>query len=682
MSKFNPVRKWAREFSNKYDEQDRQQAEIEAAKKKALSKRAALSLSTEPNIMQAFNAAYTPQDWLTSYGYANQGSSFRHPSSESGNYSATVKADNNGIWRVNTLSTSDPLYTGQCAHDAFSVFTVLFHNGDKDAAMKDAGDNLLTIGGGSYNKAVQIEWAKKNKDHASDESRKGDISTGTGTYTRTNLQHHNKTATSHDTKGLEPVVSACNEIQQLQQNTTFNAILDVETNYCRDVDLLKYLDDESLIKKMSIQVAACCQLPVNTVFLALLGVFSSVSCRKWVVDYKYDGDLPIGLYFILEQPSGTSKSRCLKIGQKPFNNIKEEVVADYREQLNKLQSINEPNEAQAEELKGLLARKALINSRVFISNATAEGLEQTLSSTKGFFSAVSSEQGLFDSLLGLSYSKGGNNNDLILNGFDGGHLSSCRVSREGFHGAVVGAVVLFAQQGSIEKAYQSSNGVGISERFISLAEPHNLGARDHINEIKANQEIYDDYGMACDFARSVFSDPSEADELFHLKISDSGHLLIAHYRQKIEKHLVDGGLYSHISLRGAASKINMQIMKIAANLYLIDRADNCKPEIPDSIIKASIGIASDLLKANLAICQAKGMTGQRAEFNAILSIFEEKNTIKSERQIIQSRLRVIPFKDFTGNKSNLVRGALLSMVDADLLSLIVGDGAKKYQLKQ
>ena len=502
------------------------------------------------------------------------------------------------------------------------------------------------------------------------------------THTHENLQHYNTSATSHDTQGLESVADAYNDTQHVQQNASFNDVLDVETRYCKELDLLKHLDDESLIKKMSQQVSACCQLPVNTVFLALLGVFSSVSCRKWVVDYKYDDSLPIGLYFILEQPSGTSKSRCLRIGQKPFYIIKSEIVDAYNERLSQLQAIEEPSDTETEELKGLLSRKSAIYSSLFISNATPEGLENTLSSTKGFFAAVSSEQGLIDSVLGLSYSKGGNNNDLILNAFDGGHISSCRVGRDGYHGQVIGSFVLFAQQGSIEKSHQASNGVGISERFISLAEPHNLGTRDHINEIQADQKIYDAYEKVCDFARDIFNYPVEADDLLHLKISDAGYSLIATYRQKIEPHLIDGGMYSHISLRGAASKINMQIMKIAANLHLIDRNDNYNPTIPDILIKASIDIADDLIKANLDICQAKGIAGEKAGFNAILSIFEERNIIKSERQIIQSRSRVLPFKDFTGSKSELIRITLNSMVSSNLLLLISIDNTKKYQLNQ
>jgi hypothetical protein len=51
-------------------------------------------------------------------------------------------------------------------------------------------------------------------------------------------------------------------------------------------------------------------------------------------------------------------------------------------------------------------------------------------------SAVSSEQGLFNTLLGSCYGNDKtSNNDLLLNGFDGGAMSSLRVTRSGYIGA-------------------------------------------------------------------------------------------------------------------------------------------------------------------------------------------------------------------------------------------------------
>jgi len=154
---FDPLLFWANQIAIKREKIENDKMVLEAIKQAAITKRAALKLSDAPDLIGAFNLAYTVQEWLVKAGYDQRGDSFRHPHSETGNYSASVKDG-----RVHTLSSSDPLYTaGQGAHDAFSVFEILFHNGDRDAALMDAGDNLLAIGCVSYNKAVQTEWSQK-----------------------------------------------------------------------------------------------------------------------------------------------------------------------------------------------------------------------------------------------------------------------------------------------------------------------------------------------------------------------------------------------------------------------------------------------------------------------------------------------------------------------------------------
>ena len=151
----------------------------------------------------------------------------------------------------------------------------------------------------------------------------------------------------------------------------------------------------------------------------------------------------------------------------------------------------------------------------------------------------------------------------------------------------------------------------------------------------------------------------------------------------IEKHLADGGKYSHISMRGAASKVNMQIMKIAANLFLLDGGYYIVETIPIPTIKASINIANDLLEANLKLCMAKDIIGTRAEFTSILSLFERDSRPRSERRIITSKVSTQPFKEITGNKSDKIRETLDEMVLAKLL-LITREpsGAKLYSLSQ
>lgn len=86
------------------------------------------------SVIDWYNQHYSVEEILIDNGYDQKGGSFRHPASESGSYSATVDPITG---RVHALSSSDQLYTGGGgvgAHDAYSAFTILEHEGDdKDA---------------------------------------------------------------------------------------------------------------------------------------------------------------------------------------------------------------------------------------------------------------------------------------------------------------------------------------------------------------------------------------------------------------------------------------------------------------------------------------------------------------------------------------------------------------------
>ena len=385
--------------------------------------------------------------------------------------------------------------------------------------------------------------------------------------------------------------------------STFNETLDTEHNYCT-VNLLRKVNDDHLLKRLSIQTAAETHLPVNTVFLMGLTIFGSMAARKFTTLYANGESLPLGIYAVVEQPSGTGKSRCLGIFQKPFNDIQKSALKKVMVDLQRMEKrlLVGENFSQEESFQHIeLQKKAeRLNIGLFVTNATPEGLELTLAHTNGFFSAVSSEQGLFNSLLGNSYKaeSTNNNNDVLLNGFDGGHINSVRVTRKGYNGNVIGGVACFAQQGSIEVVLKASNGTGLSERFLMLAEPHSLGKRDHTLTIAHDHDLIKEYAASCSLIESIVNEPRDANELSSLVISANGFYKINQYRNKIEPDLIDGGRFSHVSLRGAASKINMQIMKIAAILHLMDNGEFVH-EIADCHVIAAIDIANELLEANL-----------------------------------------------------------------------------------
>jgi len=471
---------------------------------------------------------------------------------------------------------------------------------------------------------------------------------------------------------------------------SFNETLDNEGKG-KHLDLLRFIDDGHIIKKLSIAIADATHMPKSTVFLAGMGVFASMAARRYCVTYRDGTCIPLGLYIVLEQPSGMGKSRCLKFFQKPFQEARSVRVRELRSELLKLEKIQSDPEKELSDHQNLKMGELknsldALEKGLFVTNATPESLEKIMLVTNGHFSAISSEQGMFDSLFGGAYLGQGriSNNDTVLNGFDGGEVSSFRVNREGFIGEVLGAIVSFAQSGSIEKLLEAATGTGLSERFLMLDEEHLLGTRDHTVYKSVDEGLLSTYKEYCaDVFQSVES-VSALENLHELKLSDEGYRLIDEYRNKIEPELADGRRFSYAALRGAVSKANIHIMKLASLLHLLDSDLKRFLQgnvVADTYVEAAIHIVDSLLDNSLSICNNKGLIGKKAEFDSILGLFDKKSK-RSEREIIKAKVKTNPFKHLTGNKSIAVRKALDEMVEQKILILSKEGGKSMYALGQ
>lgn len=148
---FNPLKEWYPEMLEKHQG-------IEAKKQERAIKEASKPIKPNSNrrsLISEFNATFTVEELLIKAGYAQKNTCFKHPNSNTGNYSASVK---NG--KVFTLSSADPLYS-PFAHDAFNVFVILLNEGDRKAAMLNAGDNWLSVNGVSWNKYQQKNYMER-----------------------------------------------------------------------------------------------------------------------------------------------------------------------------------------------------------------------------------------------------------------------------------------------------------------------------------------------------------------------------------------------------------------------------------------------------------------------------------------------------------------------------------------
>lgn len=469
-------------------------------------------------------------------------------------------------------------------------------------------------------------------------------------------------------------VSKINDPSLDVHSIEFNQTLDTDTNHHK-LDLLKHIDNDHLAKRLSLSISETMDLPSSSVLLCLLGVFSSMTCRTWRVKYQYDNDIPTGLYTGIEQPSGTSKSRCIDTFESPF---KKALKKHRAKCLEEAKSIEDKEEKRQKE--------SLANITYISTNPTAEGLEKTLLTTRGAFSCLSAEQGMLNSLLGMSYgdSKKANNNDLVLHGFNGEYMSTKRIGRDGFNGEVYGAVVAFAQNGFVEKLLNESDGSGYAERFLLASEDHNLGKRDHLKVKRIDKDCLAEYTRICDsFSTEAFENPKWYDELTELSIDDEGWTAIKTFKNKIEPFLADGGRYSHVALRGAANKVDMQVMKISANLHILKGFKLMPYTIGNDCVNSAIGIVADLLESNLSMLKNKDVVGTKAEWQAIIGYLSKKPTGASARDIINAMRNTNPFKDFTGSKSDLIKKAIHEMIEQRILLVdsTTIDGIQKYKVR-
>jgi hypothetical protein len=443
-------------------------------------------------------------------------------------------------------------------------------------------------------------------------------------------------------------------------------------------ELLKHIGNDQLIKRLSKTLATGIQLSENDVFLVGMAIFSSVATRKYFVAYEYESSIPIGLYVVAEQPPASAKTRLQAAFKKPFDAVDDDKRKLYKKALGDLEKQLkdcEDKEEKKELKKQIKETKDKPVPLLFITNTTSEALEKSLIQTNGFFSLVSSEQTLFDTMLGLSYgdSSKANNNEVVLNGFDAGKSGTLRIGRETYSGIAVGGVALFAQNGSIEKILNASNGTGLSERFLMLSEPHLLGKRKHVNAPDIDRAITDEYEvLAKSIALRALDKDSEVDNVITLTISEYGHRQINEFRDKIEPDLGDGGAYAvHKSMRGAAGKANMQIMKMAANLHLLDGGED-ELEIADKHVDSAIAIVEYTLNAMLGLCEQKELVGEKAENNAIFSYLKKKSTGATANDMINSLKSTKPFKDMACGKNEAIRKTLARMTDEASLTELNG----------
>jgi hypothetical protein len=386
---------------------------------------------------------------------------------------------------------------------------------------------------------------------------------------------------------------------------------------------------------------------------------------------------------VLEQPTATAKTRILSTFKQPFDVS----FRDKKKQLRKKHieaSCDKEKEAEAaiiiDSFSGLLKTYG-------ITNATPEGVEKHLAKSKGYFSCMSSEQGLFDSMIGVAYKSEDKkqNNDLVLSAYDGAEMKVLRVGRDAYDGDPIGAIVLFAQDGSVDTLLKSSGVSGMGERFTKLAERHRFGEEIEIRAI--DHDLYREYDESC---QRLLYEYLETNEFVNQKpfyllpcltIKNSDHVEITNFYRELLSEFDDGKRYSNAGMRGFCGKADIHIVKMASVLHVMEFG-LVKNEIESKHIKSSISIYRDLIKAHELLLDKKGVTGDKAAFQAIVRILG--NVKKTRTEIKQHIRNVLPFSSYSGDKNQYMERTIDSMIEAEIITIEIEDPSNRelYSVKK
>ena len=427
---------------------------------------------------------------------------------------------------------------------------------------------------------------------------------------------------------------------------------------------------QSRSKRIATHLAKVCHLPFDTVLLLLLGSFSAMAGKRYRCVYEDGRKTAIGLYVVVEQPSGTSKTRLQSMLIEPMmKKIREKIkvlrsmISEAEDELNDLLEVSDKFDSSAKllrrKIRSLKKELDSVENLMPITNATPEALEVTLNRTNGTFSAISSEKGLIYSMLGFSYGRKAQNHDVLLNGREGGEIKSNRVGREGYSGPVYATVVCFAQEDTVLKVIEASGVSGLSERFLVNVDLDLIGSRDYVNAEKPDFTLLDEYERQCSFFDDVLDTRFDPDMMIDLRVSKQDWLIIHHTENELERKLIAGQIYSNPIMRRFVSKARMQIMGLASDLYLLDSDPSLLPTdnqgdnlIPSEYVMSAIYMMQNLIDSLYCFCVNNGLINSSDQLKVVYDLFSKHGAL-TMHEIKKKCEGVKPFKELDAPRKTI-----------------------------
>lgn len=428
----------------------------------------------------------------------------------------------------------------------------------------------------------------------------------------------------------------------------------------------------TLIGDASSELAANRLFPVETTTLMALSVASYAASLGYCVQYE-DGDrLPIGIYALAEQPSGAGKSGVLKRLDRGFRDA---IAVENERRIKVRKQIMKSSNDKKGDLDEYEEAQLLDNHNITppVTNTTPEALDHELTKQFGWFCVASTEQGLLNTLVGGKYSEGKSSFDLMLKGFNAEDHNEMRITRQGFQGLPHGGALCVSQDGSVSTVLENSGSTGLIERFLILIEDTTKGTRKRKEARNPTWENTDAFNAQCNhIATEALNDSKRLNfsSLKPIKISKDGWDVIYQLLDDIEPDLGPGGRYHAHIFSSMWSKMDIQIMKIAATIWLMDGKSPSKPVDKDTVMMAA-AVVSEIFKGVVKVCEMKGVVGRTAEEERVEEFMSKNGRMgKSENEILNSVRKTKTFTLYGNEARAKAKEALDSLVKRGILQCI------------
>lgn len=457
--------------------------------------------------------------------------------------------------------------------------------------------------------------------------------------------------------------------------------------------------DDTICGIAARELAEKIQFPPNTSAVCALVAASHAVGAVYSVGYPDGRQLPVPLYAVAEQPSGTSKTRLVTDLYDGYmrqaivinDKVRKEREVMKRSIADQVKKGIEPNQNEVEMFE------KLVEVPTGTSDATPQGLEKPMSRNGGYFLVYGTEQNLTKTLLGGLFSDGQVSDGVINSGFNAEMFSSERASSERvtFSGHPFGGILCVSQGGTIQTILESAGGSGLAERFWMIREDDMLGKRTKFScddqklikimtgQCKPTGEMTKQskkthkmtgYNQYCAAMARMANERHNLgavkfDGLHKLHFSPESWGIIEaakeFYERSIGKQEVRNSFISSLN-----SKIDVHIMKTAATIHVTNCAEyqTIPAEITPDCVLSALAVVQSLFSGVEEISATNKLYGDDAEDQFVYDYVEQQkrpvNAAKIKQEIARSKKKESPFQFYTkhGEKPKKIEAALERMV--------------------